>query len=110
MTKEQMLTNYMEAMANRNTHLRPSVIRMPSEPKVELREKVFPIPENVWDSEQYGDIDDLIEYLRRVNGVPGAAFMEILVDDHSSIVKIRFTWWDVTILTHKDDRNYTGAA
>ena len=103
----ELLQKYLERADRFNSKLHVSTVKMPREPKVTAVEKILDIPPSVWDNKQYGDIDELIEYLRRANNIPSSSAIEVAFEESSRVFRMKFNWWEIVVLT---DRNGPGYA
>jgi hypothetical protein len=92
------LERHFERSRARIDDLRPQRVRTPHQPEVVRREKLMDIPASVWGNEQYGNVDELLEYFRTVNAIPDEAYFEASMDESQNL-KVRFSWWEVTIVT-----------
>lgn len=93
-----VLQRYLDRRQRRLHDLVTSTVVMPQEPRVSAREKTLVVPGSVWNDGQYGQIDDLIEYLRVVNQIPENAFLELEVDtDDFHTLRLHFKWWEIII-------------
>jgi len=97
--KNELVQGYLDRLQKRIRSLATSTVVMPQEPRVSAREKTLVIPSNVWnsDNDQYGHIDELIEYLRQANRIPDVANLEMEMDDDFQTLRLHFQWWEVII-------------
>lgn len=101
MIHDENLQSYLERNSRINKNLHPTTVKMPVEPRVKAVEKTLDIPKDVWDNEQYGRIDDLIEYVRQANHIPRNAALEVALDEASMVFRMHFQWWEITVLTER---------
>lgn len=97
--KNELLQSYLDRLQHRIRSLATATIVMPQEPRVSAREKTLVVPSNVWNEEhdQYGQIDELIDYMRKVNHIPDTANLEMEMDDDFQTMRLHFKWWEVII-------------
>lgn len=95
----ELLQKYLERTDKFNRNLRVVTIKMPREPRVHAVEKIFDIPRDVWDNPQYGDIELLIEHIKRANSIPDTSALEVALDEASGVFRLKFNWWDIVVLT-----------
>jgi len=102
----ELLQRYLDRAAKFNKNLHVATIQMPREPTVTPFEKIIDVPSTVWDNPQYGDIEQLIEYLRTANRIPDSATIEVAFEGNSREFRMRFNWWEVVILTGRHGPQY----
>jgi len=95
--KNELVQSYLDRLQKRIRGLSTTTLVMPQEPRVSSREKTLVVPSSVWNEEQYGQIDELIEYLRVANRIPDKANLEMEMDDDFMTLRLHFQWWEVII-------------
>jgi hypothetical protein len=106
MSRDEDLQYYLEKTDKFNKGLHAATVKMPIEPQVTPVEKILDIPHTVWDNDQYGRIDDLIEYVRTANHVPRNAGIEVAFEEISRVFRMRFYWWEVVVVTERGTSLY----
>ena len=90
-------------MAKRDRGLLPQSRVSATEPRVQSHSKQVDLPQQMRMSDDYGTPQELVAYLRTVNGVPVEAEEEHSTDGMGGY-SVRWTWWTIDNLWEQKGR------